>query len=77
MPRNAQPVLPNSSLTDRELQVLAYQTTALTEANISRELDMSPRMLQRHVSAINRKLTTDPGAALGDSPAGDYSWPFA
>ncbi len=77
MPRNPQPGLPNSPLTDRELQVLAYQSTALTQASISRELDMSPRILQRHLTAINRKFTTDPGGVTGETCADDYSWPFA
>lgn len=77
MPRTPQPGLPNASLTDRELQVFAYQTTALTRASISRELDMSARTLQRHLSAINRKLTTEPPSATSDTRADDSSWPFS
>ena len=52
------PGLPGGSLTDRELQVLAYQATSLSHSEISRELGIKPRRLQRHVWAITRKLTT-------------------
>lgn len=72
--------LPTASLSNRELQVLAYQT-CLSKPGISQELAMSPTVLRRHISSIARKLTSQPrgGAApgAGDVRPDDSSWPFA
>lgn len=75
-----QPRLPSGSLTDRELQVLAYQTTSLTRTDICQEIGMSPRMLQRHTTAITSKLATghQSGATRDtDARPDDSSWPFS
>jgi DNA-binding NarL/FixJ family response regulator len=75
-----QPGRPCGSLTDRELQVLAYQTTPLTRADICQEIGMSPRMLQRHTTSITSKLSTGhQHGATSDTDAGpdDSSWPFS
>ena len=81
MPRIPQPGLPGWSLTNRELQVLAYQATGLSRTGISRELGISPRMLQRHISALTRKLPAGHrrGAAhhTGDARPDDSGWPFS
>jgi hypothetical protein len=47
----------SNRLTDRELQVLAYQTTSLSRIGFSRELGIPPGRLQRYITAITRKLT--------------------
>lgn len=77
MPVTPHAALPNASLTDRELQVFAYQATALTPTMISQELGMSPKILQHHLSAIDRKFTTGPQGAASDSCADDSCWPFS
>ncbi len=80
MRKASQPVLASGSLTNRELQVLAYQTTPLTRADICQEIGMSPRMLQRHTTSITSKLATGhQHGATGDTDAhpDDSSWPFS
>ena len=81
MPRLPQPALPGGSLTNRELQVLAYQTTSLSRTSMSRELGMSPRMVQRHILAITRKLSTgkrgDATRDISDARPDDFGWPFS
>lgn len=77
MPRIA---VPDLSLTDRELQVLAYQS-CLPPTSIGEELGMSPRMLQRHMSAITRKVPATQGPIAphdtSDIHLDDSGWPFA
>lgn len=67
------------SLSNRELQVLAYQT-CLSRPGISQELAMSPTALRRHISAIARKLTSHPVRSAapdaGDVRPDDSCWPF-
>jgi len=80
MPTIPQPDPPSGSLTDRELQVLAYQTTALSGPDICREIGMSPRTLARHTTAIASRLAT--GHQRGstrdtDARPDDSCWAFS
>jgi DNA-binding NarL/FixJ family response regulator len=72
--------LSGGPLTNRELQVLAYQAACLPRTSISRELGISPRRLQRHISTITRKLTPgdrrDAARDTSDTPLDDSRWPF-
>ena len=80
MPRSRRPDLLGGTLTNRELQVLAYQKTCLSGSDISRELGISPRRLQRHIWAITLKLSTghrrDATRAARDARPDDSCWPF-
>lgn len=67
-------------MTDREVQVLAYQATVLSTADICQEIDISPGTLRRHTMSIRSKLVTghEPGfAADGDARLDDLGWPFS
>lgn len=63
-PAASAPVLP-AGLTVREAEVLRQLTTGLTNAEIARELGLSPRTIDAHLTTIYAKLgVTTRGAAI-------------